>query len=287
MSTVPLNSGYPFSLRSYIGDGTTQNYAVDFPYLDTAHVKVYLDGTPQTAGFSFLTAGTLRFDAAPAVAAAILIRRETPVIDPLVVYTDPSTLKGANLNRNARQALYILQEQSDLLLGDIPVLDDVAQALADALQAVVDATAQKTLAQTARTGAEAAQTAAAASQAAVDATLATLRFSYDIVCSVPYRPTTGEVLGVHTMTRAGTIPAGALSSLIGTDTAGTADLTVTIKVDGVTIGTATITAGSTLGGLSIASPVALVPGSVVTFVAPTADINHPPIHSTTLRVTLT
>lgn len=290
MPTAPLNTGYPFSLRSFVGNGITQNFAVDFPYLDAAHVKLYLNGVPQTAGFTFLTTGTVQITPAPAVGVAILFRRETPVVTPLVIYSDPSTLKAVNLNRNALQALYILQEQADLLLGDIPVLDDVAQALADALQAVVDARAARDTSASSASASAGSASAAAESAASALAISNSLAANYDISFSVPYLPGSGESFGEHVAVRSFTLPAGASGSFAGTRNPNTEALTFNIErttgATTTTIGSGTIPANSNQGFLTVSSSVTFGLGDVLTLRLTSSTPNAPSTFAVTVRTTL-
>ena len=290
MPTVPLNTGYPFSLRSFTGNGTTSTFAVDFPYLDRAHVKLYLNGTLQTTGFSFVTDGTIQFTLPPAVGVAILIRRETPVVSPLVVFSNPSTLTAENLNRNARQALYVLQEQADILLGDIPVLDDITQALADALQAVVDARAARDTASSHKDAAAASASAAAASAASSLAIKNSLAANYDIIFSVPYLPGNGESFGEHVCVRDFILPAGAAGSFAGTRNPNTEALTFNIeRTAGATttvVGTGIIPANSNQGFLTVSTAVTFSIGNVLTLRLTSSTPNAPSTFAVTVRSTL-
>jgi len=49
---------------SYTGDGSTTQYSITFPFLDSTHIKAFINGT-QTSLFT-LSSSTLTFNTAPA-----------------------------------------------------------------------------------------------------------------------------------------------------------------------------------------------------------------------------
>ena len=56
---------------SYTGDGSTTQYSITFPFIDSTHIKAYIDGTATTA-FT-ISSSTLTFNSAPANSAVIRI----------------------------------------------------------------------------------------------------------------------------------------------------------------------------------------------------------------------
>lgn len=101
------------------GDGATAVFNFPFPYLDQAHVNVAVDGTP--AAFTFSSASIVALSEAPADGAAVTIYRTTPS-EPLVDFTDGSTLTGDLLDTATLQALYRLEEAYDDLGEDFAAL---------------------------------------------------------------------------------------------------------------------------------------------------------------------
>ena len=96
---------------SYTGDGSTTQYSITFPFLDSTHVKAFIGGVATTA-FT-ISSSTLTFTSAPANSAVITIKRVTPSDARLVDFTDGSVLTESDLDRSADQNFYIAQEISD------------------------------------------------------------------------------------------------------------------------------------------------------------------------------
>ena len=100
-----------FSYLTYTGNGSTTQYAINFSYIDTTHIKAYLNGTVTTA---FTVSGsTLTFNTAPTNGVVVRIERETPIDTRLVDFQDGSVLTQAELDMSANQNFYIAQEVTD------------------------------------------------------------------------------------------------------------------------------------------------------------------------------
>ena len=110
-----------FSYTKYNGNGSTQTYAVPFPYLERRHVEVTVNNV--RVGFSWLSNALVRLSSIPASGAAITVRRRTPNDLPLVDFTDGATLTERDLDLMAMQAIFVNQESLDF-----------AEELADALE---------------------------------------------------------------------------------------------------------------------------------------------------------
>jgi hypothetical protein len=100
-----------YSYVQYTGNGSTTNYVFSFPYLETSHIKVRVNGV--ITSFTFLNSSTVTISPAPANGAIIDIRRETPKDSPPVDFTDGSVLLEADLDLLAKFSLYTAQESSD------------------------------------------------------------------------------------------------------------------------------------------------------------------------------
>jgi hypothetical protein len=100
-----------FSYVLYNGDGATTNFVFSFPYLESSHIKVRVDGvlTPYT----FLNSSTVTISPAPAGGTVIEIRRETPKDNPPVDFADGSVLLERDLDLLADFSLYVAQEADD------------------------------------------------------------------------------------------------------------------------------------------------------------------------------
>ena len=96
---------------SYTGDGSTTQYAITFDYIDSTHVKAYLDGIA-TSAFT-VSSSTLTFTTAPANGVTVRIERETPIDARLTDFTDGSVLTEADLDQSANQNFFVAQEITD------------------------------------------------------------------------------------------------------------------------------------------------------------------------------
>lgn len=109
-----------YSYVRYSGNGSTTNYTFSFPTISTDHIKVRVNGSLVT-NWSFLSASTIQFAVAPANAAVIEIRRETPKDSPIVDFADGSVLLERDLDLLATWQLYVAQETEDDLEDTIRV----------------------------------------------------------------------------------------------------------------------------------------------------------------------
>ena len=107
---------------TYTGNGSTTSYAIPFSYIDSSHVKAYINGTI-TSAFTVSTS-TLVFTSAPANGATIRIERQTPLDARLVDFADGSVLTEADLDRSANQNFFIAQEVADDAINNLAVDTD-------------------------------------------------------------------------------------------------------------------------------------------------------------------
>ena len=105
----------------YTADGNN-NKNFTFPSIKTTDVDVKLDGALQTAGTHYniinytpTGGGTVEFTTGNIPSSPVIIRiaRSTDVSTPRVTYTPGSSVKAADLNENALQTIYSLQEEKD------------------------------------------------------------------------------------------------------------------------------------------------------------------------------
>lgn len=99
------------SYKTYLGDGETSTFTVTFPYIDTSHVKAYLDGVE--IPFTWATSTTITFASPPALGVVIVIVRTTPADARLVNYVNGSLLDEATLDLDANQLFFAAQEAID------------------------------------------------------------------------------------------------------------------------------------------------------------------------------
>ena len=100
-----------YSYVQYTGNGATTNFAFSFPYLDSSHIKVRVDGV--ITSFTFVNSGTVQISPAPLAGKIIDIRRETPKNIAPVNFTDGSVLLEQDLDLLAAFNLYTAQESAD------------------------------------------------------------------------------------------------------------------------------------------------------------------------------
>jgi hypothetical protein len=110
-----------YSYVRYTGNGSTKNYTFTFPYLDTTHITVRLEGVLISA-YTFLNTSTIAFTDAPT--GLIEIRRITPKDTPIVNFQDGSVLLERDLDLLATFNLYVSQETDDNVSDGLFVGDD-------------------------------------------------------------------------------------------------------------------------------------------------------------------
>jgi hypothetical protein len=102
---------------TYTGNGSTTQYSITFPYIDSTHIKAFINGT-QTTAFT-VSSSTLTFTSAPANSAVIRIERQTPTNARIVDFTDGSVLTEGDLDKSADQNFFIAQEITDNSLSKL------------------------------------------------------------------------------------------------------------------------------------------------------------------------
>ena len=96
---------------SYTADGNTSTFAITFSFIDSTHVKVFLDGVATT---NFTVSGSnVVMNSNPANATVVMIKRETPTDARLVDFQDGSVLTESDLDKSADQNFFIAQEIND------------------------------------------------------------------------------------------------------------------------------------------------------------------------------
>ena len=102
-----------FSARvEYTGDGSSNAWTVSFPYLKKSHVTLTVDGVPD-ATFTWITDSSIAATSIPGDGVAVVIQRVTPrnALDTTIPAS--GTFRGADLNNQATQALYVADEAYD------------------------------------------------------------------------------------------------------------------------------------------------------------------------------
>lgn len=98
------------TIINYTGDGTTNQYAITFAYLDQNDVVVTVNEV--VAPYTFVNSSTVQITTTPNASDRIVIKRNTSVAA-LVDFTDGSTLFEADLDLATQQARFLGEESRD------------------------------------------------------------------------------------------------------------------------------------------------------------------------------
>lgn len=95
---------------TYIGDGVTTDFPFDFPYLDPAHVFVFVNDVPTAAT---LFAQQVERIVAPGNGVIVAVERHTPST-PIISFADGTVILSNDLTIAEAQARFIAEEARDL-----------------------------------------------------------------------------------------------------------------------------------------------------------------------------
>ena len=159
------------SYVQYSANGSTDQFSVTFNYIDSSHVKVYVDNVEDTT-FTWVNTSLIETSSTPTNGQVVKIDRDTPTTSRLVDFQDGSTLTETDLDKSANQNFYAVQENVDSI-GDCLKLDNTGVYDADSKRIINVATptsgtdaANKTYIDTQTTSAATSATAAATSATA-------------------------------------------------------------------------------------------------------------------------
>lgn len=99
------------SYSQVVANGVTTNFSVPFPYLDVAHVSVYVDD--EDTEFTWSGASTVVVSPAPTSGLSVRVQRHTPTAAALHTFADHVVDAAAATNLVTLQMLYIGQELED------------------------------------------------------------------------------------------------------------------------------------------------------------------------------
>jgi hypothetical protein len=198
--------------NTYSGNGSNKLFSVTFPYLDTADIDVFLNGTLQTVTtqYFFANATTVEFVTAPANGATVLLKRSTDDATLQATFFPGSSIKASDLNNDFDQVLFIAQETTNAantatstaasatttansaLSASAAAVSTANTASTNASNAVGVANAATATANTASSNASAAVSTANSAQADATNAIATVSAAslYVIVANVAAIPTT-------------------------------------------------------------------------------------------------
>ena len=98
------------TIINYTGDGTTNQYAITFTYINQNDVAVTVNEV--AAPFTFVNSSTVQITTTPSSGDRIVVKRNTSV-GALVDFTDGSTLYEADLDLAIQQARFLGEEARD------------------------------------------------------------------------------------------------------------------------------------------------------------------------------
>ena len=120
-----------YAKDKYTADGSTQTYAVTFPFISREHVTVTANGTAAT--FTWVNNGQITITSPSSLSSeALIIKRNSSPATLLVDFVDGSNLTEADLDLLATQMFYLAQENIDeggsVGFSDIDEVADAAVA---------------------------------------------------------------------------------------------------------------------------------------------------------------
>lgn len=200
--------------NNYTGDGSTVLFSFTFPYIDSTHVKVSLDGTDTTA-YSLANATTVEMDVAPANGVDVRVYRSTDDTALTATFYPGSSIRAADLNDDLEQVLFIAQETRAYAAST-----DASSVAQTAQNALDTANAAVTTAGNALTNADAAEALALSFSSDIGTAQATANAAMPKAGGT----FTGDVTFNTTLTCAGTgaitLPVGSTAARPGTPATG-------------------------------------------------------------------
>lgn len=105
---------------TYNGDGSSVTFNITFPFLQSADVKVQVDGTTVNTPTDYsVTGNVVEFVTAPPTGTSnVRLYRNTDKTTPAITYSAGSAIKADDLNKNHLQTLYSLQEIGTVTAND-------------------------------------------------------------------------------------------------------------------------------------------------------------------------
>jgi len=110
------------SFTNHTGNGSTNSFAISFPFLSNNEIDVTVGGVLKTITTHYtITGSTLTFTSGntPANGTAIKFQRDTDISVKKVNFADGSVLTEADLDNNSDQILFGLQEFVDIVTNDL------------------------------------------------------------------------------------------------------------------------------------------------------------------------
>ena len=102
----------PLSSVLYTANGSTNQFDITFPYIDSTHIKVFVNNVEDT-NFTFVNTTRIQTSSTPTNGQVVKIERQTPTSARLVDFQDGSVLTETDLDKSANQNFFIVQENAD------------------------------------------------------------------------------------------------------------------------------------------------------------------------------
>lgn len=109
------------SYKDYIADGQTKDFPIPFKSLHDDDIKVFVDGQRQDRSINNKVVSLL---VPPAADVVVRVKRETPLHERAIDFTDGGILSEKNLDQANEQLFYIAQEVLDYSEGLLKMHDD-------------------------------------------------------------------------------------------------------------------------------------------------------------------
>lgn len=155
-----LRVGNHYNTMQYFPGTGGDTFEINFSggYLDRSHVKAISDDEGQEITITFITTSRVKLSRPISVGSKVLIFRDTPKVVPLALFADGSVLNAINLDRNAKQAVFVAAEMLDRFdtFGSSleTSVSQVSEALEIAQGALTAANAARDVADSAKSTAE-------------------------------------------------------------------------------------------------------------------------------------
>lgn len=104
---------------TYAAAADQKTFAITFPYLNASHILVTVRGGMETDWTVAAGNVVLGVDVVISEGDSVVLQRVTPKVSLLGTFAAPSTLRAAEVERVAKQLLYILQEEAAANLANL------------------------------------------------------------------------------------------------------------------------------------------------------------------------
>jgi hypothetical protein len=115
---LQADPNYRYSINEFIGDGERISWEISFDggYLDKSHVKAItldFDSNREEISFEWTNDNTIVINPPVSYGWRLILFRETPKDSPLADFNDGAIISEDNLDRNAKQAIFVAAEATD------------------------------------------------------------------------------------------------------------------------------------------------------------------------------